>query len=102
MPAGNLYLFYYEGSNREWVAPNYTMATGLAITFDLERITDLTPNAPVLKSPTPGPTPWGGGPNFTLRYTDAILLEDRILYYYEAASEEGCNELRVTEVPLGN
>jgi hypothetical protein len=101
VPAGNHYLFYYEGSNKDWVAPVYTMATGLAITSDLEHILDMTPDAPILKSPTPGPTPWGGGMNFTLRYMDAVLLDDRILYYYEAASAEGCNELRVSEVPLG-
>jgi hypothetical protein len=101
VPAGNQYLFFYEGSNREWVAPVYSIATGLAITSDLEHITDMTPDAPVLKSPTPGPTPWGGGINFTLRYMDAVLLENRILFYYEAASAEGCNELRMTEVSLG-
>ncbi|MBM3747779.1 MAG: hypothetical protein FJW34_18485 [Acidobacteria bacterium] len=78
----------------------YSIATGLAITFDLEHLIDITPDAPILKSPTPGQTPWGGGPNFTLRYMDAVLLDNRILYYYEAASQEGCNELRVTEVAL--
>jgi hypothetical protein len=102
IPAGNHYFFYYEGSNREWVAPVYNIATGLAITTDLEHIVDITPDAPILKSPTPGPTPWGGGPNFTLRYMDAVVLDDRVLFYYEAATEEGCNELRVTETPLDN
>jgi hypothetical protein len=100
VPAGSHYLFYYEGSNREWVAPVYTMATGLAVTTDLEHIVDMTPDAPILKSPTPGPTPWGGGANFTLRYMDAVALDDRILYYYEAATEDGCNELRLTEMRL--
>jgi hypothetical protein len=41
-----------------------------------------------------------GGANFTLRYMDAVVLDDRVLFYYEAATEEGCNELRVTETPL--
>jgi len=100
VPAGNLFLFYYEGSSKEWLAPVYNIATGLAITFDLERIIDVTPNAPVLTSPTPGPTPGEDGINITLRYMDSVLLEDRILFYYEAASKEGSNELRVTEVPL--
>jgi len=100
VPAGNLFLFYYEGSSKEWIAPVYNIATGLAITFDLERIIDVTPDAPILTSSTPGPTPGGDGINITLRYMDALLLEDRILFYYEAATKEGCNELRVTEVPL--
>jgi len=96
VPAGNLYLFYYEGFGKEWLAPVYNIATGLAVTFDLERIIDITPNAPILISPTPG----DNGRTRTLRYMDAVLLEDRVLFYYEAARKDGANELRVTEVPL--
>ena len=61
-----------------------------------ESVTWHCASRPVPKRRTPAMAPVD-----PVRCADAVLLHDRILYYYEAASSEGCNELRVSEVPLG-
>jgi hypothetical protein len=91
MPVG--WLFVYEGSNLGWHDPNYNIATGLAYTPDLVSFVDLTPDAPLAVSTTPGAC-------MTWRYSDWVLDGDRLRVYFEAARPNDTNELRVAVLPL--
>lgn len=93
MPMGGVFVLYYEGSGADWFDPPYNIQGGIAVSTDLRAFEDVTPTAPIFTSPTPGR--YG-----TLRYTDYLCLEDRVLFYYEAARENDSFELRVTEVLL--
>ena len=53
VPTGAGYLFIYEGSKTSWHDPVHHVATRIAYTFDLRRIIDLTPDAPLAVSATP-------------------------------------------------
>jgi len=55
VPLGVGYLFVYEGSDVTWHDPVYNIGTGLAFTFDLHTMHDLTPDAPLMLSQTPSP-----------------------------------------------
>ncbi len=87
MPLDKGYMAYYEGTNREEF---FNLKTGLAYSTDLKSFTDLTPDEPILESPA-------GGRLSTLRYLDYVVEDERILFYYEAAREDGALELRVSE-----
>jgi hypothetical protein len=93
MPLGGIYAFYYEGSSSGWFDPPYNIQGGVAVTTDLRTATDLTPDAPLFASPTPGRYQ-------TARYTDYLCLEDRVIFYYEAARPNDSFELRATTVML--
>lgn len=93
MPLGGTYAFYYEGSSSEWFDPPYNIRGGIAVTADLHTATDLTPDAPLFASPTPGRYQ-------TARYTDCVCLRDRVIFYYEAARPNDSFELRATTVML--
>lgn len=82
------YLFVYEGSNAGWHDPVYNIATGLAYSPDLERFIDLTPDAPLLKSTTPGDY-------HTWRYSHWMLVGEQLFVYWEAARPNNTNEVRV-------
>jgi hypothetical protein len=85
-------LFVYEGSTLGWHDPNYNIATGLAYTPDLETFYDLTPDAPLLKSTTPGEY-------HTWRYSHWMHDGDSIRVYFEAARPNNTNEIRLACVP---
>lgn len=53
LPLGVGYFFVYEGSKTSWYDPVYNLGTGLAHTFDLNTLADLTPEAPIAASNTP-------------------------------------------------
>ncbi|MEM0076981.1 MAG: hypothetical protein QW768_02815 [Thermoproteota archaeon] len=91
LPIG--YLMVYEGSHISWYDPSYNIASGLAYSLDLYNWIDLSPDKPLFTSQTPGSYQ-------TLRYSDFLVLEDRILFYYEAARKNNTNEIRVSEIPL--
>ncbi|MGQ9631858.1 MAG: hypothetical protein ACUVXI_16340 [bacterium] len=93
MPLGPAFVLYYEGSGSDWFDPVYNIQGGVAVSLDLENFVDLTPNEPIFKTPTPGRYT-------TLRYTDYLCLEDRVIFYYEAARPNDSSELRATEVKL--
>jgi len=87
LPAGPGYLFIYEGSSTEWDDPAYNIATGLGYTPDLHRIHDLTPDAPMLTSPTPGRLAvW--------RYSHWMWVGDRLFVYAEVECANGSHEIR--------
>jgi hypothetical protein len=88
LPVGVGYLFIYEGSNNKWYDPVYNIATGVGFTFDLHRISDLTPDSPLLVSPTPGE-------HFaTFRYSSWLRVDNAILVYAEVACPNGTFEVR--------
>jgi len=82
------HLFVYEGSNVAWRDPVYNIATGLAYTPDLDTFIDLTPDAPILKSTTPGDY-------HTWRYSCWLPVEDKVFVYFEAARPNNTNEIRL-------
>ncbi|MBN1348773.1 hypothetical protein JXJ21_05130 [candidate division KSB1 bacterium] len=89
LPLSLGYLFVYEGSNLFWRDPVYNIATGFAWTFDLSNPVDLTPDAAVLKSTTPGEYS-------TWRYSHWLHVDDKIYVYAEVARPNRTNEIRLT------
>ncbi|MBI4556744.1 MAG: hypothetical protein HY706_04110 [Candidatus Hydrogenedentes bacterium] len=87
------FLFVYEGSHESWHDPVYNIATGLAYSPDLERFIDLTPDAPLLKSTTPGDY-------HTWRYSHWLQVKNQIYVYFEAARPNNTNEIRLGVVDL--
>ena len=73
------YLFVYEGSSTTWYDPVYNVVTGLGFTFDLNTITDLTPDAPLVKSTTPGLF-------HTWRYSYWMMVDNELYVYAEVAN----------------
>lgn len=88
LPLAVGYLFVYEGSHVSWRDPVYNIATGLAYSPDLRSFTDLTPDAPLLTSTTPGDY-------HTWRYSDWVVHRGRVYVYFEAARPNNTNEIRV-------
>ncbi len=94
LPLGVGYLFVYEGSNISWYDPVYNIATGLAFTFDLKQITDLTPASPLIVSTTPGP-------HFaTWRYSHWMWVDGELWIYAEVARPNESNEIRLFRLPV--
>ena len=89
VPLGVGYLFVYEGSNTKWHDPVYNIGTGLAFTFDLHRVIDLTPESPLLLSPTPGPR------FATFRYSHWLWVDGELWIYAEVANTDETNEVRL-------
>lgn len=83
------YLFVYEGSHVTWHDANYNIATGLAFTFDLHHMVDLTPDAPLLQSSTPGEL------FHTWRYSQWLPVGDELRIYAEVARPNRTNEIRL-------
>lgn len=88
LKAGGGYLFVFEGSKTTWHDPVYNIATGLAFTFDLHTMIELTPSAPLAVSSTPNE-------HFaTFRYSTWIRRGDEILIYAEVACPDETHEIR--------
>ncbi len=85
------YLFVYEGSMLQWRDPVYNIATGLAYSVDLETFVDLTPDAPLLMSTTPGDY-------HTWRYSHWLAVGDEVFIYFEAARPNNTNEIRLARL----
>jgi len=89
LPMGVGYLFIYEGSNNDWYDPVYNIATGLAFTFDLHNVIDLTPDSPLLISTTPSER------FHTWRYSHWMYVDGEIWVYAEVAKPNDSNEIRL-------
>lgn len=94
LPLGIGYLFVYEGSNVNWYDPVYNICTGLAFTFDLHRILDLTPESPLLLSPSPSPQ------FATFRYSSWLWVGQQIWIYAEVACPNESNETRLYRIDM--
>lgn len=89
VPTGAGYLFVYEGSKTSWYDPVYNIATGIAYTFDLHRIIDLTPSAPLAVSVTPSD-------HFaTFRYSSWLRVNDALWVYAEVTAPNDTKEIRL-------
>jgi hypothetical protein len=89
LPLGVGYLFVYEGSSASWYDPVYNIATGLAFTFDLHHMIDLTPESPLLVSTTPSA-------HFrTWRYSYWLYVDGELWVYAEVARPNETNEIRL-------
>jgi hypothetical protein len=93
VPVGVGYLFFYEGSNTTWFDPVYNVATGVGFTFDLHNVIDLTPDAPLVVSTTPGPF-------HTWRYSHWMVVDNRLWVYAEVADADGSNEVRLFRLDM--
>lgn len=88
------WLFVYEGSRTTWRDPVYNVGTGLAFTFDLHRVRDLTPDAPFLLSDTPAD-------GFaTFRYSHWMRVDDELRIYAEVSAPDGTHEIRLYRTPM--
>ncbi|HOV75248.1 MAG TPA: hypothetical protein PK967_14855 [Candidatus Hydrogenedentes bacterium] len=94
VPIGLGWLFVYEGSSAGWYDPVYNIATGLGFTFDLHRVTDLTPQSPLLVSSTPGDR------FATFRYSHWLMIDGRLWIYAEVARPNLTHEIRLYRVPI--
>lgn len=92
LPIAAGYLFIYEGSRTSWHDPVYNIATGLAFTFDLHHLIDLTPAEPLAISTTPGRG------YFTFRYSSWVPVNNGINVYAEVACADGTNEIRLFRI----
>ena len=91
LPVGIGWLFVYEGSSSAWDDPSYNNVTGLAFTFDLHTLVDLTPDEPLLVSPTPGRLQaW--------RYSHWMWVGDELRVYAEVEKANGAHEIRLFRV----
>jgi len=94
VPVGIGYLFVYEGSKTSWYDPVYNVATGLGFTFDLHTIQDLTPDSPLLVSPTPNQ-------HFsTFRYSHWMFVDGQLWIYAEVACPDETHEIRLFRTEL--
>lgn len=83
------YLFVYEGSNVKWYDPVYNIATGLAFSFDLNHVVDLTPESPLLVSSTPSSL------FRTWRYSHWLMVDGELWVYAEVGRPNMSNEIRL-------
>jgi len=95
LPVGTGYLFFYEGSSTSWYDPVYNVVTGLAFTFDLHSLIDLTPDSPLLVSRTPGQFA-------TWRYSHWMWVDGQIWVYAEVATPKGTHEIRLYRIAPEN
>ena len=93
VPVGVGYLFVYEGSSVQWQDPVYNIATGFGFTFDLHHVKDLTPDAPLLVSPTPGRL-------HVWRYSHWLWVDDQLRVYAEVEKPNGADETRLYRLPV--
>lgn len=80
---------FYDGAAD--VSSNYEEQTGIAAGPDIRSLQSVTPDGPRLVSPHA---------SGSLRYMDAVIMADRIHYYYEYARPDGAHETRVNIVNL--
>ena len=87
------YLFVYEGSNTRWYDPVYNMGTGVAFTFDMHEIREITTKGPLVVSSTPSPR------FHTLRYSHWMHVDDELWVYAEAVRPNESHEIRLFRLP---
>jgi hypothetical protein len=86
---GGQYFAPYDGSASE--AENYEERTGLAVSSDLKSWRSLTPENPSLTSPHT---------SHSLRYMDALVIDQDVCLFYEFARPDGAHDLRLFKTKL--
>ena len=94
VPMGFGYFFFYEGSNVAWYDPVYNMGTGVAFTFDLHKIQELTTQGPLAISSTPSE-------NFhLLRYSHWMRVDGQLWVYAEVVKPNDSHEVRLYRLKM--
>ena len=88
------YFFFYEGSNVAWHDPVYNMGTGVAFTFDLNTIQELTTEGPLAISSTPSER------FHTLRYSHWMRVDGELWVYAEAVKPNESHEVRLYKLTM--
>lgn len=92
------WLVFYDGSGVSDTGRTWNLRTGVAVSPDLEQITDTCPDGPVYAAPTAdratGISTFG-----TCRYLDVLVHEDRWELFAEVAREDESFELRRAVTP---
>jgi hypothetical protein len=83
------YIALYDGSAGH--TENYEEKTGLAISRDLRCWESLTPRGPALTSPHA---------SGSLRYVDAVAVDDGVCAFYECARADGAHDLRAARLEV--
>lgn len=91
LPTKTGFIIFYDGASKG--KPNYEELTGLATSQDLVHYERISQERPALISP------YGTG---SLRYIDAIRVDNDYFYYYEYSRSDGSHELRLNIVKNGN
>lgn len=87
VPVGGGYVGFYDGSAGH--EENYEERCGVAVSFDLAHWQRLSTEQPWVTSP------FGTG---SVRYVDALLIDDTWWIYFEMARADGAHELRLARV----
>jgi hypothetical protein len=93
LPIGVGYLFFYEGSCSSWYDPVYNVVTGLAFTYDLHTLIDLTPYSPLFVSSTPSKF-------YTWRYCHWLKVKNELWAYAEVADSNETSEVRLFKIKI--
>jgi hypothetical protein len=93
LPVGVGYLFFYEGSCSSWYDPVYNVVTGLAFTYDLHTLIDLTPSSPLFVSSTPSKF-------YTWRYCHWVQVKNELWAYAEVADRNETSEIRLFKIKI--
>ncbi len=88
IPYGGGYTVLWDGSLG--VEQNYEEKAGVALTYDLVTFAKVSFDGPILE------TTQGNA----VRYTDALVHDHRIWYYYEYTREDGAHELRLCKAAI--
>jgi len=83
-----VFYLYYDGTDTPH--HDYPGRLGLAVSLDLKTVYRLSTDGPVLQSPHA---------TGSLRYLDYARKGDDLYLYYECATPDGSNELRMNRVP---
>lgn len=95
-PDAPAWLVFYDGSGLTDEGRTWNLRTGVAVSPDLERLVDTTPNGPRYAAPTADGT---GVDTFgTCRYLDVLPDDDGWEVFAEVAREDGAFELRYQQV----
>jgi hypothetical protein len=89
LPTESGWVGCYDGSADP--GENYEERCGLAVSADLRRWERLTADAPWITGP------YGSG---SVRYLDAVAVQDQWWIYYEMARPDGAHELRLHRIPV--
>jgi len=98
-PDAPVWLVFYEGSGRADYGNTWNLRTGMAVSHDLETVTDATTDGPRLAAATVD-RPTGVETFATCRYVDVLADGTAWQMFFEVAREDGSFELRRAEVAL--
>lgn len=97
-PDAPVWLVFYEGSGVSDVGRTWNLRTGLAVSPDLERLTDVSHAGPLYSAPTADRA--AGVQNFaTCRYLDVLDRGEKWQVFAEVAREDESFALKTATVP---